>query len=132
MELVLTFSELQKMASGLYKHATEQEKRKIFQKVFSELFIKDNEIIRVVAKPAFQLFLERFDKLEKHDKLCKNKSIVHLGTPIDLFSELQQWHIFLEEYVRDFGFIIGNVAKKTSNLVIESDALHYKTDLYTN
>lgn len=29
-------------------------------------------------------------------------------------------------------FILSSVAKKTKNLVVESDLLHYKTDLYTN
>lgn len=29
-------------------------------------------------------------------------------------------------------FILSKVAKQTNNLVVESDLLHYKTDLYTN
>ncbi len=59
LDYVLTFSELVKSASRLYKHATGQEKRRLAHLVFSELVLVDGKLASYSAKDEFSVLLNR-------------------------------------------------------------------------
>ena len=58
-------------------------------------------------------------------KLIQKEPITHLDTSIYVM-------VFSIVVVSGLVMFLNYVAKKTNNLVIKSDALHYKTDLFTN
>tara|TARA_Y100000310_G_scaffold336069_1_gene419671 strand:- start:5969 stop:7396 length:1428 start_codon:yes stop_codon:yes gene_type:complete len=59
LKYVLTFSELFKRASSLYKEATDTEKRELAHLVFSELTLVHGNVASYKAKEEFELLLNR-------------------------------------------------------------------------
>ena len=59
LSYVLSFSELMKSASSLYKDATSQEKRRLAHLVFSELTLVHGKVASYKAKPEFEILLNR-------------------------------------------------------------------------
>ncbi|MBM3227937.1 S-layer homology domain-containing protein [Candidatus Peribacteria bacterium] len=56
---VLAFSELMKEASSLYRMATDDERHKLTKLIFSELVMKDGNLVEYTAKPEFSILLDR-------------------------------------------------------------------------
>tara|TARA_Y100000310_G_C20234399_1_gene601748 strand:- start:7 stop:276 length:270 start_codon:yes stop_codon:yes gene_type:complete len=61
LNYVLTFSELVKEASTLYKLANDSEKRRITSLIFSELTISDGRLEKYNAKQPFDILLKQVD-----------------------------------------------------------------------
>ena len=61
LNYVLTFSELVKEASTLYKLANDAEKRRLTTLIFSELTISDGSLTKYTAKQPFDVLLKRID-----------------------------------------------------------------------
>lgn len=102
LDVVLAFSELNKLASQLYKMGTDSEKRQLFQMVFSELAICNKKITRIEAKPAFKLFLDRFDKLENIAHCSTFSKIVQSGDIQFPFSELSHWYSVISDVLEEY------------------------------
>lgn len=59
LDFVLSFSELIKGASALYKHALDSEKRRLTHLVFSELVLVDGKVADFTAKEEFEPLFKR-------------------------------------------------------------------------
>ena len=59
VEYVLTFSELMKRASSIFKLANDIERRKIVHMVFTELTLFDGKLVSYKATEGMDIFLKR-------------------------------------------------------------------------